>query len=126
MLVDTITNLTVAGVTAQPSGKIIQTGPYGIQYYNPLLGTYGALAPVDLPVGSKIGIRAHGLNDLPWTQSMSIYVYIYDPAGVQIKSGLGIDFSVGPTGRVSSGNVEVVAEKPGIYTAKIELFAVIK
>ncbi|GAH04363.1 unnamed protein product [marine sediment metagenome] len=107
------------------SGVIIKTGPYGIEYYNPLLNAYGALAPVDVPVGSKIGIRAHGLNDLPWTQSMSIYVYIYDPDGVQIKMGLGINFSVRPGGRVPSGNVEVVADKPGTYTATIKLWAVI-
>lgn len=125
-LVNTITDITVATVTGEPSGVIILTGPYGIEYYNPLLGAYDALAPVDVPVGSKIGIRAYGLNDLPWTQSMSIFVYIYDPDGIEIKTGLGIDFSVGPTERVFSGNVEVVAEKPGIYTAKIDLFATIK
>jgi len=105
------------------SGVIILTGPYGIKYYNPLLGAYDALAPVDLPVGSKIGISAHGLNDLPWIQSMSIDAYIYDPDGVQIKRGGRTDLRVKPGGRVWSGNVEGVAEKPGIYTAKIELFA---
>lgn len=125
MLVDTITDLPVAGVSADPSGVIIQTGPHGIEYYNPFLGTWGSLGPENVPVGSTIGIRAYGLNDLLWAQSMTIVVYIYDPDGAQIKTGSGFDINVGSTERVFSGNVQVVAAKPGAYTAKIELYSVL-
>lgn len=126
-LVDSISGLAVATISTEPGGQIIETGPYGIEYYNALLGRYDTLAPVDMPIGSTIGIRVYGTNTLPWDQKMSIYVYLYDPNGTQIATGLNMMWvpPVGPGGRIFSGEVEAIAEMPGLYTTNIELYAVI-
>ncbi len=126
-LVDSISNLAVATISAKPGGSIIEAGAYGIEYYNALLGRYDALAPVDMPVGSMVGIRAYGLNTLPWSQQMSIFVYLYDPNGNQIAAGLNMMWipPVLPGGRIFSGEVEAITEMPGLYTANIELYAIV-
>ena len=126
-LVDSRVDLQIADVGAEPGGRIIDTGVYGFRYYNALLGIYDILPPVDMPVGSIVGISAYGINSEPFAQKMSIYVYIYDPNGDQIAAGFNMIWAppVWPGGRIYSGEVEGIAEIPGLYTAAIELYAVI-